>query len=243
MKPIRVSVINASTMLKDDEIPPVIAALQIQVSEHLAPKWQVDATLEFVPLGQKTPDGNWRLELLDKTNLPPDSGYHSVNPDDGTPYGRVFLKTVEEYHDNWTITASHELLEMLVNPYTVLSAYVPFDDYTGTFVRLEICDPVSPDVYGYEIEVKGAKKIAVSDFVFPEWFAPFLAEPPNSKSRQVDYCKHLTKPAPAIVPGTTVSVLSVRGWQDLQSEAPAGGVKERKDATSLRKQIMPISNA
>jgi hypothetical protein len=58
MKPIRVSVINASKSLKDSEVPPVVAALQIQVSEHLAPNWNVDAALEFVPSGQTPPDGN-----------------------------------------------------------------------------------------------------------------------------------------------------------------------------------------
>jgi hypothetical protein len=116
---------------------------------------------------------------------------------------------------------------MLINPYAVLAAYVPFDDYTGTFYSLEICDPVSPDTNGYEID-----GISVSDFVFPQWFSPFLAQPDPGQMRQVDYCKRLNGPAPTIVPGTTVSVF---GWRDLRSQAPEGA-RAGKDAATLAKR-------
>jgi hypothetical protein len=142
------------------------------------------------------------------------------------PYGKVFVNTARGYKENWTITASHELLEMLVNPYANLSAYVPFDANTGTFYNLEICDPVSPDENGYQIN-----GISVSDFVFPEWFSPFIAEPPGDRTKQVDYCKRLTGPAPTIVPATTISVF---GWRDLRSPAAAAGAGPAgKDAATL----------
>jgi hypothetical protein len=228
MKPIPVSVINSSKVLKDAEIAAAVPALQIQVSEHLAPRWHIDAALEFVPTGkQPSSSGNWRLEILDDTDYPPDSGYHNVGSD-GIPYGRVFVNTVRQYKESWTITASHELLEMLVNPYVYLAAYVPFDgdySYSGTFCSLEICDPVSPDANGYKIN-----GIDVSDFVFPEWFSPFLARPGADQSKQVDYCKHLADPAPVIGSGTTISVF---GWRDLQSQQAAGEARRGKDVASL----------
>jgi hypothetical protein len=235
MHPVRVSVINASKSLKDSEIPPVIAALRIQVSDHLAPRWNIDATLEFVPAGQTPPDGNWQLIIDDDTDImPPVSGYHNVTPAgvpypntrDGIPYGKVFVNTAKKrYNENWTITASHELLEMLVNPYAVVAAYVPANDQTGVFYSLEICDPVARDACGYEID-----GISVSDFVFPEWFSPFLAQPdPNKASKQVDYCKRLSGPAPAIAAETSVSIFG--GWHDFQSpEAPGqtAGARTRR---------------
>jgi hypothetical protein len=228
MNPVHVSVINKSNVLGDAEILPVVAALQIQVSEHLASKWQIDAALEFVPSGKQPDTQSWRLEILDDTDFPPDSGYHNVHSD-GTPYGRVFINTVRQYNENWTITASHELLEMLVNPYAMLSAYIPFDDNTGTFYNLEVCDPVSPDINGYQIN-----GIWVSDFVLPAWFSPFVANPAPNQFVQVDYCKRLDRPAPAIVPGTTITVF---GWRDLQSAAaPAQGRLGRDFATLRRRK-------
>jgi hypothetical protein len=169
------------------------------------------------------------LILTDDTDIPPVSGYHNVTPagvpypntPDGIPYGKVFINTTRHYGEKWTITASHELLEMLVNPYAVTASYVPFDDHTGIFYSLEICDPVAPDLCGYEVN-----GVDVSDFVFPEWFSPFLAQPqPNQPSKQVDYCRRLSGPAPAVAAGTSVSVygwtVSVFGWQDFQNQAAA----------------------
>jgi hypothetical protein len=230
MDPIRVSIVNASTVLKDADIPPVMAALQVQVSQHLAPKWHVDATLEFVPFGTNAPDGDWRLELLDDTDISPDSGYHNVEPG-GTPFGRVFIKTALEHKEIWTITASHELLEMLVNPYIVFAAFIPSDDNAGTFYQLEICDPVSPDENGYQIN-----GISVSDFVFPEWFSPFLAEPRQGEVKQVDHCNHLKGPAPLIVPGTTISASAV-GWGKISSPSLIAEARLGKDATTLFKRL------
>jgi hypothetical protein len=224
MSPTPISVINLSNLLKDADIVPVVAALQIQVSQHLAPVWRVDAALQFVATGSQPPAGSWRLEIRDDTDSPEgDSGYHTVGAD-GIPYGRVFVNTALGYHDNWTITASHELLEMLVNPNANLAAYVPFDDNTGSFYQLEVCDPVSPDVNGYQINGVG-----VSDFVFPEWFSPFVAEPPSGPTKQVDYNKRLAGPAPAIVDGTTISVF---GWRNVQSAA-AAAARAGKDVASL----------
>jgi hypothetical protein len=119
--------------------------------------------------------------------------------------------------------------EMLVNPYGVLAAYLPFDDNTGTFYSLEICDPVSPDVNGYQIN-----GISVSDFVFPEWFCPFIAEPRPGEYKQLDYCKRLTKPAPAIVPGTVVSAF---GWRSVESPSPGARERLGKDSSSLLKRF------
>jgi hypothetical protein len=52
---IRVAVVNGSKSLKDEEIRPVVAALQKQVSQHLAPRWHVDATLDLIATGKAPP--------------------------------------------------------------------------------------------------------------------------------------------------------------------------------------------
>ena len=42
MKPV-IAIINASTILSDEAVAPVVEALQRQVSEHFAPAWNADA--------------------------------------------------------------------------------------------------------------------------------------------------------------------------------------------------------
>lgn len=225
MSPVNVAIINNSQVLKDDEIAAVVPALQTQVSKHLAPKWSIDATLQFVPSGKNAPADSWRLEIWDDTDQPPDAGYHTVGAE-MIPYGKVFVNTVKKYTNNWTITASHELLEMLVNPYAMLPAYISLNDTAGFFVNLEVCDPVSPDVNGYQID-----DVWVSDFVFPEWFSPYLAD--HSQSHQVDYCSRLDAPAPAIVPDTSVALF---GWRVLQSQPAAAPGPAGKDIASALRQ-------
>ena len=65
LSPIQISVVNASTVLADSEIEPVISALQQQVTNDFRPAWGVDAELSFVPKGQQPPPDNWWLAILD----------------------------------------------------------------------------------------------------------------------------------------------------------------------------------
>ena len=57
-----VAVINASTVLRDDDVAAAVPALQKQVSEHLSAVWGIDATLNFVQQGASPPPqghGGW----------------------------------------------------------------------------------------------------------------------------------------------------------------------------------------
>ncbi|MGB1014164.1 MAG: hypothetical protein ACPG4T_08535 [Nannocystaceae bacterium] len=65
----------------------------------------------------------------------------------------------------WTVTLSHEVLEMLVNPRTdrLVRGPAPYQGGKNTLYVEEICDPVS--ARKYELD-----DISVSDFVYPGWF-------------------------------------------------------------------------
>ena len=65
---IQISVINASTVLTDTEIRPVVNALQQQVTNDFRPAWGVDAELTFVPSGSTPPIGTWWLTILDDSD-------------------------------------------------------------------------------------------------------------------------------------------------------------------------------
>src|SRR5438067_707794 len=68
MASIRVSVLNASTVLNDDAVRAAVPALQRQVHEHFAPEWGVDADLTFVPRGAPPAEGSWWLTILDTSD-------------------------------------------------------------------------------------------------------------------------------------------------------------------------------
>ncbi len=141
---IQISIINASTVLTDTEIRPVVNALQQQVTNDFRPAWGIDAELTFVPTGSTPPIGTWWLTILDDSDQAGALGYHDLTPD-GLPLGKVFAATDLKYGNSWTVTASHELLEMLADPNINLTVFVQNENTTGTSLSpTKFATPASP---------------------------------------------------------------------------------------------------
>src|SRR5271154_5664829 len=121
MSHFQVAVLNQSSVVSDTAVQAAMAALQQQVSTDFASVWGIDADLSFID-SQSTPGpGQWWLVILDNSDQAGALGYHDLT-DEGLPLGKVFAQTDLEYNELWTVTASHELLEMLVDPDINLSA-------------------------------------------------------------------------------------------------------------------------
>jgi hypothetical protein len=161
----RVDVVNASTSLSDKDARRGVAALATQVKRDFAPVWNVNAEIHFVPRGARARRGAWQLVLLDQRNA--DEGYHELTRE-GMPLGKVFLREAMKTSAGWTTTASHELLELLVDPGTILGAFVEDRTLGPRVYAYEVCDPVQDDRFAYEIG-----GVLVSDFVYPAWFEPW----------------------------------------------------------------------
>lgn len=127
MPNIKIAVINASTVVKDADVKTALPAFQSQVSDDFAPVWGIDATLRFVPSGSKPNAGEWWLAVLDDSDQAGALGYHDLTKD-GLPLGKVFAKTDLTYGEKWSVTFSHELLEMLGDPNINLTV---FDEKQG----------------------------------------------------------------------------------------------------------------
>ena len=229
MPDIAVALINASTVLRDDEIRAVVPALQKQVSQHLAQVWGIDAALAFVPRGATRPPGAWWLTILDNSDQAGTLGYHDLT-DEGLPHGKVFAGTDLVMGYNWTVTASHELLEMLVDPDISRSVHLQSETGGDKIYACEVSDPCESDSYGYLID-----GVLVSDFVFPSWFESFRA--PNSS--QFDVTQQLSQPF-SLAPGGYILVMDANGaggWhqvnaatmpQGFAARAPVGSRRERR---------------
>jgi len=228
LNPIQISVINASTVVTDDDVRPVVDALQKQVTNDFLPAWGVGAQLTFVPTGSTPPAGTWWLSILDDSDQAGALGYHDITPD-GLPLGKVFAGTDLKYGSQWSVTASHELLEMLGDPNINLTVFVQNDQSTGILYAYEVCDACEADQFAYKIG-----NVAVSDFVFPSWFESFR----TAGSTQFDQTNQIQNPL-QLLAGGYIGVFDVNsgsGWQQQTAEKKPSDTLSRGNVGSRRER-------
>jgi len=223
-----VSVLNRSTLIQDSEIQAVMEALQSQVTNDFAPVWGVDAQLSFVPQGEAPKPNTWWLVILDTSDQAGALGYHDLTQD-GLPLGKVFVQSNLDAGTSWTVTASHELLEMLVDPDINLTVFVQPSATAGTLYAYEVCDACEADGYGYTIG-----KTLVSDFVYPAWFESFRT--PNSV--KFDRQGKISQPF-QLLPGGYIGVFDVSystGWHQLTPQGEEHAYNARPRIGSRRER-------
>ena len=168
---IKVGLMDATGTVEPDVMVAAAAALNVQVTRDLPQFWNVSASVAYLPNGnEKVPQGVWPVQLV--ATLPPDEGrFHQTN--NNQPYAKVI---VTPGSNEWTIDASHETLEMLVDPsgsklqtstaIAVVDGKIKETD--GQFEYLvEACDPCEAVSYAYQIG-----ETFVSDFLTPHFYEP-----------------------------------------------------------------------
>jgi hypothetical protein len=200
-----IAVMNASTCLTDAQVEAVLPALQKQVTDDFRAYWDLNCTLVFSARNQQLALGWWQIAVLDNPDQAGVLGYHEMSAQ-GTPLGKVFAKLDISNGTSWTVTLSHELLEMLADPWTNWCA-VGSD---SKVYALEVADPVEADGLGYEID-----GVLLSDFVTPAWFERTAAD-------RIDFKQHLSKQL-QIASGGYISVLDPRkGWTQITADGEGG---------------------
>jgi len=214
-----IAILNQSTILTDAQVQTAIAAAQIQIIRDLAPAWFVRANLRFMPHGTVVPPNAWVMQILDTSDQKGAAGYHSMS-NAGQPSGSVFAKTDADHGLSWTVTLTHELVEMIGDPYAASTVFAQTGATTGMLFASELCDAVEDDALGYLIN-----GVRVTDFVLPAFFEAGRA-PGRAK---FDFCGHLTAPF-SIAPGGYLSVFPVesgtKGWT--QQFGPGGAGRRFK---------------
>jgi hypothetical protein len=137
----------------------VAAALQRQVTRDFGPVWDVRATLDAFPNLEDVPIGYWPMMIVEDVQ-----GAAGIHLDkDGQPFALI------EMSDSWSLTASHEMLEMLADP--VGNRLVPGPSVKRGQGRVEylveVCDPSEAAEFGYTVN-----DMLVSDFYTPRFFDP-----------------------------------------------------------------------
>lgn len=203
MANIQIAIINHYALLSDAKVEEAVVALQIQVHRDFAPVWGIDADLTYYPKGKKVPVTDWQLVILDNADQAGALGYHDLTKS-GMPLGKVFAGTDATYKSSWTVTASHELLEMLGDPDINLTALVEATNTQGTLYAYETCDACEDDSFGYKIN-----NVLVSDFVYPSWFEQF-----HKPGTQYDFQKKIAKPF-ELLKGGYIGIYNINsgsGW-------------------------------
>jgi hypothetical protein len=148
---------------------------------------------------------------------------------DGLPIGKVFAASDLKFGSSWSVTASHELLEMLADPNINLTVFVQNANTTGTLYAYEVCDSCEDDSFGYQIN-----NILVSDFVYPAWFESFRAQ----GSTQFDRMNRIQSPL-ELLSGGYIGVFNVAdgsGWQQQTAEKHPLSIKYRGHVGSRRER-------
>jgi hypothetical protein len=122
----------------------IVSAIDVQVNRDLAPAWNIHATVNGYTKLRQIPKGVWVVDV----------SFHGFNygihyTQNNVPRASVLFQS------GYTYGISHEVLEMLVDPY--------LNRYSSRGVLEEVCDPL--DLRSYKIN-----NIRVARFVTPAYF-------------------------------------------------------------------------
>jgi hypothetical protein len=175
MRPIQIGLVDKTQEHKglvSKSIDDAVAAFNIQIAQHLSKCWSTARPARVVQLEMEDPEvgqaGVWPIILVDDLDKGI-GGFHST--EHHRPYAKVAVRDAD-----WTIAASHEILEMLVDPGgnrlepgpAIICEGGEIKDKAGeSEYLLEVCDPCAASEFAYRIN----GKTWVSDFVTPDYYS------------------------------------------------------------------------
>ncbi len=162
----QVALVSESNRAKMSDLLRVSAALQKQASRDLSPIWEISATVDAFAKLEDVPDGYWPMIIKDNIGYSA-AGIHMDN--DGQPFALI---SAADSVDDWSLTASHEMCEMLVDPSgdRQMTSDSPKSGQGRVSFLVEVCDPSEAADFAYSVN-----GILVSDFYTPNYFGPVTA--------------------------------------------------------------------
>lgn len=164
--PVHIALVDRSGEIDQAELAKVAGALNAQVQNDFVPIWRVAATVGVYPAIPAS-NGIWAIVIETQLDQPGALGYHT--DDHNQPIAHI------QYTENYTTTVSHELLEMLADPFgnRVTDALCPANTNYSDFGLSSATDPVS-----YLVEVADPCEasnypiagVDVADFLLPGYY-------------------------------------------------------------------------
>ena len=143
-----------------DDISRVAEALDGQLRRDFTPPWGISARVNAYSGPAKVPDSAWQIVLMD---APPINSLGIHLDHDRRPYALVQASP----GIGWSLVASHECLEMLVNPLgdNIVRGPCPQPPHHDVYFLKEVCDPVASARCSYRW-----RGVTLSDFCLPSFF-------------------------------------------------------------------------
>jgi hypothetical protein len=168
-----ISVINhTGGEISDGKVHEALRIVNRQIKFDFEPYWSLGAMLRLEGKSTTKPEtielrdmrGDAVLYLWNGSDVDNAVGYHEAN-NRGIPFGFVFTKLAKELGESWTVTLSHEALELIADPEVNLLVQGPHPSQPGKYVFYwyEMCDAVQAETY----KIEG---VEVSNFLLPLYF-------------------------------------------------------------------------
>ena len=137
-----------------------VAATQVALTRDFAPLWSGAQLIYVAPGGTIQPEW-WQATFFDHSDQADALGYHDLTSS-GQPLAKIFAADCIADHENWNVTFSHEIWEMLADPR--IDKTVTYD---GWEYAQEVADAPEDDRYGQLVNDH-----LISNAVTPAWFEP-----------------------------------------------------------------------
>jgi hypothetical protein len=230
------------------DLDTLIKAMQEYIDKHVAPIWGTPAKL--IKSKDYVKDA-WAMVFLDDADQPKALAYHELTPD-GLPLSKVFVRTILQDKASVSVSASHELVEMLVDPAINMITSGPYlqtsyahenadpeDDVTLyesadelTLYAYESADPVEEVTF----KVNG---VDMSDFVYPAYFEWFH----KPGSVKFDHQNKVKRPF-QILAGGYQSIFRSGRWSDLfatKAKQERFAKEDRRDHRSEIRKLRQVA--
>jgi len=163
MLTIFLALVSESQKVGFSEVTQIAAAIQKQITRDFSPVWNIPATMDAFSRLEDIPPDYWAIIIRDDIGVDA-AGIHLDR--NGQPYALVVASNAT------ALTVSHEVLEMLVDPFgdrfIASQSIKPGQGRVNYLV--EACDPCEGEQFGYRIN-----GILVSDFYTPNYFDPVFS--------------------------------------------------------------------
>jgi len=166
----QLALVSESKKIKLAEVTRVAAALDKQATRDFAPIWGINSSIHAFARLEDVPLGYWPVIIQDNIGVQGAAGIHLDKY--GQPYALITSS------EQWSLTASHETLEMLADPFgnrviagpSIMPKQPRHKKQGRVSYLVEVSDPSEAVEFAYTVN-----DILVSDFYTPSYFDPMKA--------------------------------------------------------------------
>ena len=156
-----IAIVSETNQVTSTDLQRVAGALDKQAKRDFADPWGVSASVNPFASLDDVPTDYWPVIIRDDIGFEGAAGIHLDK--DGQPFALV------QSGAEWSLTASHEVLEMLADPFgnRLVAGKSPKKGQGRVNFLVEVCDPSEAAQFAYTVN-----GVLVSDFYFNSFFDP-----------------------------------------------------------------------